>query len=83
MIMVNQLTFWVGFFAGVAGGAGLVYFLAHDYLSTMIETKTAQAVETVKAEHAVIQNRITDDLMKAKAAVDASRQALADKIAGK
>ena len=81
--MVNQLTFWVGFFIGAGGGAALTFYLEHDYLSTMIETRTAQAVASVKAEHVVIQNRITDDLIKAKAAVDASRQALADKIAGK
>jgi len=81
--MGTYTVFFIGFFAGTAAGAGLVYWLAHDYLSTMIETRTAQAVASVKAEHVVIQNRITDDLIKAKAAVDASRQALADKIAGK
>jgi len=81
--MVNQLTFWVGFFIGVAGGAGLTFYLAHDYLSTKIDIQTKQAVAAVRAEHTAIQNRITDDLIKAKAAVDMARQALADKIAGK
>ena len=81
--MGTYTVFFIGFFAGTAAGAGLVYWLAHDYLSKMIDTRTTAALDSVYKERDVIFKKAREDAARIQVSLEKAKQNLADKIAGK
>ena len=77
--MGTYTVFFIGFFAGMAAGSGLVYWLAHDYLTKMIEVRSESAINSVYKERDVILNKAREDAARIQASLEKAKQNLADK----
>lgn len=81
--MGNYTVFFIGFFTGIVAGAGLIYGLAHNYLTTMIEKRTNDAIETVFKERDLILKKAREDAVAIQDKLEKAKQNLADRMAGK
>ncbi len=81
--MSETTIFFIGVFSGIIAGAGLTYWLAHDYLNKMIETRSTAALNAVYKERDALHEKLSGDLAALQAKIDAAKQKLQDKIDGK
>lgn len=81
--MNSYTIFFVGLFSGIVAGAGLVYWLAHDYLSKMIDTRATAALDSVYREKDAILKKAREDAAEIQAKLEKAKQNLADKLSGK
>lgn len=75
-MMGTYTIFFIGFFAGTAGGAGLVYWTARDYLDRLIDERTTIAIDSVHKERDVILKKALDSAEEVQKEIDNAKSIL-------